>query len=328
MAQNETIEAWVERFKADTDNQYVTEPHVPRAAGVLRLIGSGAAERGFEIPSPHDADLVEQYGDDVRWAHIVFKVEDVIYFLRVQELCAPNAPRRDPAMVGKAARGPRWLAERAREFVGTGLLQVAIRSDGDDSCRRTAKDTTTSSLEEKIPSVLNEFVAALDRRRKQRKQREEWEGVKERARQRYDFDRMMALIDRQAEQYQAMAKRREFLSALERAMDRYTGADRDEVGQRIAMLRRRIEAEDPGLHPELLDVTVPDPTDEQLEPYMEGWSAEGPYRVPAWTVHERARRPEQMGPGRSDGYDGGYGSSSCYAGQYGSGSADCWQPGY
>ena len=90
-------------------------------------------------------------------------------------------------------------------------------------------------------------------------------------------------------------------------MDRYTGADRDEVGQRIAMLRRRIEAEDPGLHPELLDVTVPDPTDEQLEPYMEGWSAEGPYRVPAWTVHERARRPEQMGPGRSDGYDGGYG---------------------
>ena len=43
MAQNETIEAWVERFKADTDNQYVTEPHVPRAAGVLRLIGSGAA---------------------------------------------------------------------------------------------------------------------------------------------------------------------------------------------------------------------------------------------------------------------------------------------
>ena len=76
---------------------------------------------------------------------------------------------RDPAMVGKAARGPRWLAERAREFVGTGLLQVAIRSDGDDSCRRTAKDTTTSSLEEKIPSVLNEFVAALDRRRKQRK---------------------------------------------------------------------------------------------------------------------------------------------------------------
>ena len=136
----------------------------------------------------------------------------------------------------------------------------------------------------------------------------------------------MALIDHQAEQYQAMEKRREFLSALERAMDRYTGADRDEVGQRIAMLRRRIEAEDPGLHPELLDVTVPDPTDEQLEPYMDGWSAEGPYRVPAWTVHERARRPEQWA-GRSDGYDGGYGRHPAMPASTGRGRRS-WQPGY
>ena len=103
---------------------------------------------------------------------------------------------------------PRWLAYRVREFIGTGLLQIAIRTDGDVACRKTAKDTGTSSLEEKIPSVFNEFASAMERRRKDRQERAEWEEAKRCARERYACDRLMDDMDHQAEQYLAMARRR------------------------------------------------------------------------------------------------------------------------
>ena len=77
-------------------------------------------------------------------------------------------------------------------------------------------------------------------------------------RERYACDRLMADMDHQAEQYLAMARRREFLSALERALERYEGADRVEVARRIALLRERVDAEDPGLHPERIDIAVPE----------------------------------------------------------------------
>ena len=38
MTQDTAIEAWVDRFRDDRDNQYVSEPHVERAAAIIRLI--------------------------------------------------------------------------------------------------------------------------------------------------------------------------------------------------------------------------------------------------------------------------------------------------
>ncbi len=179
------------------------------------LIGTSALDRGFAVPPPDDGDLLRLHREDATWAHIVCATDDgVTYFLRVQEVCAPNAPRRPASSVGADPDEPRWLACRVREFIGTGLLQISIRTDGDVACRKTAKDTGTSSLEEKIPSVFNEFASAMERRRKDRQERAEWEEAKRCARERYACDRLMADMDHQAEQYLAMARRREFLGAI------------------------------------------------------------------------------------------------------------------
>ena len=44
---------------------------------------------------PDDGDLLRLHREDATWAHIVCATDDgVTYFLRVQEVCAPNAPRR------------------------------------------------------------------------------------------------------------------------------------------------------------------------------------------------------------------------------------------
>ena len=140
MTQNTAVEAWVDRFRDDRDNQYVSEQHVQRAAAIIRLIGTSALDRGFAVPPPDDGDLLRLHREDATWAHIVCATDDgVTYFLRVQEVCAPNAPRKPPATVGADPDEPRWLAYRIREFVGTGLLQIAIRADGDAACRRTAE---------------------------------------------------------------------------------------------------------------------------------------------------------------------------------------------
>ena len=322
MAQDMAIEAWVDRFVNDRDNQYVSEQCVERAADMLRRIGKEACARGFDIPSPNDEELLRAHHDNVAWAHIVIALEDAIYFLRVQELCTPNAPRKDSSAVGRGdASVPRWMADRVREFIGTGSLQVSIRSEGDLACRKSAKDTMTSSLEVKIPSVLDEFVTALKRRRRDREERAEWEAAKELARQRFDSDCLMAVVDRQAEQYLAMQKRREYLTALECSMASYEGEDRDDVSRRIAILRERVDAEDPGLHPERIDLTVPEPTKAQLEPYMGGWSCEGPYHVSGCTLRDRAGRAGSVWSAEADVYgDDQYGTTSGYTGAYGIGS--------
>ena len=328
MTQDTAIEAWVDRFRDDRDNQYVSEPHVERAAAIIRLIGTSALSRGFAVPPPDDGDLLRMHREDVIWAHIVCATDDgVTYFLRVQEVCAPNAPRKPPAAVGADPDEPRWLACRVREFIGTGLLQISIRTDGDVACRRSAKDTATSSLEEKIPSVFNEFASAMERRRKDRQERAEWEEAKRCARERYACDRLMADMDHQAEQYLAMARRREFLSALERALERYEGADRVEVARRIALLRERVDAEDPGLHPERIDIAVPEPDDARLAPYMDGWSVDGPYRISSMGTRERARRIESPWPQETGAYGGGMiGAIPDYAGPYGAGSGRYGEP--
>lgn len=328
MTQDTAIEAWVDRFRDDRDNQYVSEQHVQRAAAIIRLIGTSALSRGFAVPPPDDGDLLRMHREDVIWAHIVCATDDgVTYFLRVQEVCAPNAPRKPPAAVGADPHEPRWLACRVREFIGTGLLQISIRTDGDVACRRSAKDTATSSLEEKIPSAFNEFASAMERRRKDRRERAEWEEAKRRARERYACDRLMADMDHQAEQYLAMARRREFLSALERALERYEGADRVQVARRIALLRERVDAEDPGLHPERIDIAVPEPDDARLAPYMDGWSVDGPYRISSMEARERTRRIESPWPQETGAYGGGtVGAMPDYAGPYGTGAGRYGEP--
>ena len=328
MTQDTAIEAWVDRFRDDRDNQYVSEQHVQRAAAIIRLIGTSALDRGFAVPPPDDGDLLRMHREDATWAHIVCATDDgVTYFLRVQEVCAPNAPRRPASSVGADPDEPRWLAYRVREFIGTGLLQIAIRTDGDVACRKTAKDTGTSSLEEKIPSVFNEFASAMERRRKDRQERAEWEEAKRYARERYACDRLMADMDHQAEQYLAMERRREFLSALERALECYEGADRVEVARRIALLRERVDTEDPGLHPERIDIAVPEPDDAQLAPYMDGWSVDGPYRISSMGTRERTRRIESPWPQENGAYGGGtVGAIPDYAGLYGAGSGRYGEP--
>ena len=113
MTQDTAIEAWVDRFRDDRDNQYVSEQHVQRAAAIIRLIGTSALDRGFAVPPPDDGDLLRLHREDATWAHIVCATDDgVTYFLRVQEVCAPNAPRRPASSVGADPDEPRWLACR------------------------------------------------------------------------------------------------------------------------------------------------------------------------------------------------------------------------
>ena len=70
MTQDTAIEAWVDRFRDDRDNQYVSEQHVQRAAAIIRLIGTSALDRGFAVPPPDDGDLLRMHREDATWAHI------------------------------------------------------------------------------------------------------------------------------------------------------------------------------------------------------------------------------------------------------------------
>lgn len=301
MDQHGAVTSWTDRYMRNRDNQYVSESNLGRAVHVLELVGDAALARGFAIPMPDDPLLMETNGDDMTWAHLAFQTEDAVYFVRVQEISTPNSPRRPTATEDDAAL-PRWMTERVREFVGTGLLQLSIRSDGDKDCRRTARDTATSSLEEKIPTIMREFMDAKARRDKMREEHALWEQAKVKAKERYTNDHLIASIDGQVERHQMMMKRREYLASVERSLASYDGDDKESVIRRVEELRERIDAADPGLHPERLERDVPQPSDKDLEPYMGGWSIDGPYRVsspnPDSTIGMRPR------------WSGSYGSPS------------------
>lgn len=285
-SQQEAIDAWVRRYRGNVDEQCVSGPYVERAVGVLELVAEQARECGFEVPHPDDEGFVERFGADARWAHIAVGADDAAYFFRVQEICAPNPGRKAPTPPGGPADGegegegePRWIAERSREFISTGRLQMQIRSEGDRDCRKTARDSTASMVEGKIPGVFRAFVAAQERRRLERERRVEWERIRRRGEERYESEVIMRRLDDMAAQYLAMRRRREFLDALEGAVEGFDGPLREQALCGIGLLRERVDREDPGLHPELVDLEVPPPGNRELERFMEGWSADGPYRV-------------------------------------------------
>lgn len=277
----EAADVWIRRFRDDRDYRFVTDEHVERAVGVLRLVMEHSGRYGLAVVHPDDVGPSERCADDVRWAHTAIRSPDATYFMRVQEICGPNPERRTPA--GSAAEPasdePAWIRERTREFIGTGRLQLQIRSPEDQYCRKTARDSVTSTLEDKIPAVLEGFASAYRHRQQARRRRADWEKLRDQAMERYESEKIMEYIDAMSEQYHAMGKRRDYLTALERSLEDYEGEDKAALIRVVAELRERIENEDPGLHPEAIELDVPPPDDEDLERFMDGWSASGPFHA-------------------------------------------------
>ncbi len=201
--------------------------------------------------------------------------------MRIQEICGPNPERKTCQETNRQSSDnePAWLAERSRTFISTGRLQLLIRSPQDLYCRKTSRDSMTSTLEDKIPTILDGFAAAYRRRQIERQQRAEWEELRDKAMEQYESQHIMRYVDVMSEQFHSMSRRREYLAALERSLEQYDGDDKDKVIRQVAELRQRVDDEDPGLHPECLVFDVPPPGDEDLEAFMDGWSASGPYHV-------------------------------------------------
>lgn len=275
---------WVVRYETERDTQLVTDAHVPRAALILQRIVDEAVARGFAMVGIDDTVTRSADTRDWDWAHLVFRDEDAVYYLRINEICKPGAAQAGTAPHAETSAAdtrPRWLRERARPFASSGMLQLTVKSRNAAYHQRSWRDCSACALESRIDEMLNTLVTGRARMLRDRQDRREWEQAMHKARERYWASRMLELVDRQAVQSEMRERQRRYLDVLEQAATSYGGDCEAALVQIIAQLRDHLGVADPADQLDVLFANVPNPTYHDLEPFLSGWSPYGPTRTDA-----------------------------------------------
>ena len=301
---------WTRRFLEDGDTRRVSERLVPRAVRLLRRIADEGERRGYAVVRPDDIELAVDHESDMAWAHIILRKDETAYFMQIHEIAKAGMPVREPFSGGRGnAPLPMWLDERNREFVGTGMLMLEVRSENAHCHQRTCRDSGRSLIEDRLERVFDSMDLVQDRVDRDRRCKAECE---RRKRERYAEYRSMKLLEslqRRADEYSVWLRRKEYLDALERTAARQEGMLNEPLLDDIAALRRQLEKSDPLDDPDRLGFDIPMPSDYEIEIYLRQRDAAHPMAsaYDRWHGDDAyGCRRQRMGAG--DGF-GGY----CYA---------------
>lgn len=258
---------WVRRFLDDVDTQRVSEEQVPRVEKLLRLIADEAMRRGYAVLRPDDVETVERHQEDLAWAHIAIRKEDVTYFMQVSESSQPGMPAREPfsRKPGQTDECPAWMDARNYEFAGTGVLTLAIRSEVSQWHQRTCKDSDRTHIEDRLGKVFDSLDLGNKRREQERRYREERERRKQEMYAAYRLEKLAETLKQRSGDYQEWLQQGEYLNMLERAVLRQDGVISTPVQKDIDTLREHLRASNPWNDEDNLLFEIPKPSDYELE---------------------------------------------------------------
>lgn len=252
------------------DWQYVSAAHLARAARILEAIAREATNRGLKVSTSAGAK-----------SHVTLGVGDRSYEVQIRETSAPGGAE---VPYGMRRKGPRWTYDRQRAFVSTGKLELIVRGryanyDGD-----RYRDTKMTTLESKLPRLFQslevyrlqaEVAAAVQRRREEERQRQ-WEAAMAEARVRYDHHVRWEHFKETSKEWQQVREHREFLAVARAAAAAYEGDDKEAVLAQLDMAERQLDELDPVRRLSLLVPDVKEPKNDDLKPFLKGWSPQGP----------------------------------------------------
>lgn len=278
-------------FLSNHDDQFVSKESLPRAARVLEAIARHAETTGVDARDPRVVDeRKKRNGGDVRgWSgHLELTAGSAT--LRVQIRETPGAGSEkfnyypdgdfDRRAYDRIQRLPTWQRNRNYVFVPTGRLELRVARPGFSFDGHKLKDTKSSALENRLGEIFQHLeVTRLESEEAKRKAREleerkkqDWEAAMNRARVLFRASQEESLLVEQASTWRKHQEVAAFVEELSRRDDGSDPALRQwiETGERVA---RRLDAFGALETPEF-----PKPTAQDLEPFLNGWSAWGPTR--------------------------------------------------
>lgn len=268
----------VKRFKERRDIQRVSQEHVQRAALILQSIANEAQRRGIEVVT-HDAAKKDRrlYVSDKEWgAHLLLKIADDAYTVQIRETSGKGGQKL-PAHDWRALQKlPGWMRKRGYEFIPTGRLDLVVDGRFTGYQGTHYRDNKRQKIEERLPEVFRQFE--IYRRqaeqvvwiRAKEEAREEEQRARNRAKAREEYLEVKRWehFRGKSQHWQKLRQHREFLD-----LARHAAQDLDEEAQ-ADVLKMLDEAEahmnemDPLRHPEQLRPAIPEPTGEDLRPYL------------------------------------------------------------
>jgi hypothetical protein len=271
-------------YLADRDRHHVSREYRSRAAQILLALAEEAPRRGLTVAEPAAAaPAADGYPRATSPWHLVLGSPAGDYGIRIQEVSAPGGQPLYLRPWRERRTRPAWLDARRQEFVSTGVLELLVDGPGMVYGGGTRfRDATTVPLEEKLSRVfqkieihrLDDEWRAEERRRADEERRRRWEVAMAEARARYDEQARWEDFRKRSLEWEEVGRLRAFFAAA-RALPADEPGHEDVVAH-LDLMERRLDAIDPLGHAEGIVPTVVDPKPEDLKPFLDGWSPNGP----------------------------------------------------
>ncbi|WP_431230470.1 hypothetical protein [Paenarthrobacter nicotinovorans] len=266
---------------------------------VVQALSIACTERGYRLTgrpkNRYEWEDGPNYRDDPRYAgHIEVDIgkNEFVLALSQESNRVPHKP---------TSKDQRDGLTREFDYVKIDSLKIRIVGRERSFWRREWSQLELGQGVEFLPRLLQELELRAyrsddEREKAQQEQariRQEWDAAKARAREDYAKNEKLRLLYEQLGRRRLAAELTGFVAELR---DRDTGIDEPLQGPTldwIEWIEAYVVEIDPRNQPIALP-GIPEPTPSDLEPYMNGWSASGPYKSHASTLHPADSSPLQQ----------------------------------
>lgn len=277
-------------FVESKGDQFVTKDSVPRAARVLEAVIRHAEKQGWTVRDPRiiDARDNDRGKRTATWAgHLEIELPTSRNLrMQIREMPKPGGKkfnfydsddRYDRQAHDKIKRLPAWQQNRNYWFIPSGRLELRLAPAGHGFDGLKWAETRTRTLEDRLGEVFKhvevtrlEQEAAAHRAEVAKEQRATlWEAAMETARQRFREHQEEALLIDRARAWRTHQDVVAFVEDLRAREPEATDLRRwVAIGDTVA---RRLDP-----YAGLAEPQLPEPTLEELKPFLHGWSPYGP----------------------------------------------------
>lgn len=265
----------------------VSADHMPRAVKLLHALASESAARGYGVtmPSEHKHPYARQ--NATLTGDIAITIGTMTLALELREL-PPNGGAARPYVSKYDYRSESSKLVANTAFLSTGRLQLEFTYGRTHPPRQERfRDGKRQQLENALPSILREIeIQHLEHewsieqsRIKEEATKRRWEAAMERARVRIQDHHKAKELSAQATAWAEAGKLRAYVDALDARLTQELDAELASRGQAwLDWSRSHIDAKDPLLNSIEIPVLL-DYSDDDLTPFLDGWSPHGPRRA-------------------------------------------------
>ncbi|WP_437770416.1 hypothetical protein [Arthrobacter sp. KNU40] len=263
----------------------VSKEHVARASKLLHALATESASRGYGVALPSSHKRANSRGTTTLEGDIAITIGTTTVPLEMREL-PPNGGAARPYISKYNPRDRSWTLGINTDFEPTGRLQLELTQKYSTNGRQERfRDGKRQQLDSALPAILREIeIQHLENewKREQARLKEEetqrrWEAAMKHARIRIQDHHKAQQLTVQANAWAEADVLRAYVDALEARVAAEQDAELTNRGQAwLAWARDHIDAKDPLLRPIEIPVLT-DYRDEDLVPFLDGWSPYGPH---------------------------------------------------